>query len=290
MPIGNFSCIFTVKNPISNSTHFTVRGQIVHGNKELQGGFVKKFKILIVSILLPLVFISCGKNGQKIVTDIDVDQRIDQDKVYIDVEAKLDLGNTTLFPGKIPVSVPKKGLIGEVEVGTDFIKVSVLLSELVKLQVQDTVLPNGQRLPLISTNKVVVIPLDKSGKSFLYVSLVGGAKAIGFSLAIKELDKLGQELKSPTGFFPKVMIEDIAVYAGLYTSPNAGENGLGVFVDLNPIFKVLAYNGAWFEVHQGSSNAELDYSEVKPSSKKDKRMKGYLYNLHKQNSVLNISK
>lgn len=249
-----------------------------------------KFKLLLVSFLLPLVFISCGKNGQKIVTDIDVDQRIIQDKVYIDVEAKLDLGNTTLFPGKIPIKVPKKGVIGEVEVGVDFIKVSVLLSELVKLQVQDTVLPNGERLPLISTNKVVVLPLDKSGKSYLYISLVGGAKAIGFSLAIKELDKLGQELKTPTGLFPKVMIKNIAVFAGLYTSPNPGENGLGVFVDLNPLFKVLAYNGAWFELNQGASNAELDYSDVKTSSKKDRHVKGYLFKLHQKNSVLNISK
>lgn len=239
-----------------------------------------------MAILFSLAFISCGKNNQKIVTDIDVQERIHNDQVFIDVEAKLDLGNTTLIAGKFPVRIPKKGLIGEVELGTDFVKVSVLLSELVKLQIEDSLLPNGMRLPLISSNKVVVIPLDGQGKSLLYFSLIGGAKAVGVTLAIKELDKLGTELKSPSGLFPSIKLGEFNVFAGLYTSPVAGENGIGIFADLNPIFKVLSAQGAWFEIHEGSDVFNLDYAPVKISSSKEKSINNYVYKLHKKSARL----
>lgn len=241
------------------------------------------------AVVFSLLFVSCGKNNQKIVTDIDVQERIDQDKVFIDVEAKLDLGNTTLLPAKFPVRIPNKGLIGEVELGLDFVKVSVLLSELVKLQIQDTLLPNGMKLPLINANKVVVIPLDKNGKSKLYFSLVGGAKAVGVTLAIKELDKLGAELKSPSGLIPSIRLGEFTVHAGIYTSPNPGENGLAIFADLNPIFKILASQGAWFETTDGSQY-ELDYEPVKISSNRKKSINNYVYKLHKRSAVLSIDK
>jgi len=245
--------------------------------------FKKSFWMVIFSLAL----ISCGKNNQKIVTDVDVGERIDQDKVYIDVEAKLDLGNTTLLPGKFPVKIPKKGLIGEVELGLDFVKVSVLLSELVKLQIEDAELPNGMQLPLINTNKVVVIPLDKNQKSYLYFSLIGGAKAVGVTLAIKELDKLGAELKTPSGLLPAVKLGEFTVHAGIYTSPHPGENGLAIFADLNPIFKILSSQGAWFEISDGSVY-ELDYEPVKISTSKEKAIRNYVYKLHKRSAVLNV--
>ncbi len=247
------------------------------------------FRTSFWMVIFSLIFVSCGKNNQKIVTDLDVQERIDQDKVFIDVQATLDLGNTTLLPGKFPVRIPKKGLIGEVELGLDFVKVSILLSELVKLQIEDAILPNGMQLPLINTNKVVVIPLDKNQKSYLYFSLVGGAKAVGITLAIKELDKLGAELKSPSGLLPALRLGQFTVHAGIYTSPNAGENGLAIFADLNPIFKILATQGAWFET-TGGSNFELNYEPTKISSRKERAINNYVYKLHKKSAVLSAGR
>jgi hypothetical protein len=252
-------------------------------HKEVRVRFLKFFFMMII---FSLAFISCGKNNQKIVTDIDVQERIDQDKVFIDVEAKLDLGNTVLLAGKFPIKLPKHGLIGEVELGMDFVKVSVLLSTLVKLQIENAELPNGLALPLIKNNKVVVIPLDKKSKSFLYFSLIGGAKAVGVTLAIKELDKLGAELKNPSYPSANIQLGEFVVNAGIYTSPVEGENGLAIFTDLNPIFKVLAAQGAWFEIHDGSDQFKLDYEPVKVSTSTKKKVDNYVYKLHRRSAVL----
>lgn len=246
---------------------------------------VLKSSLLIV--FFSWAFISCGKNNQNIVSGIDVKERIDQDKVYVDLEAKLDLGNTVMLAGKFPIRIPKKGLIGEVELGLDFVRVSILLSELVKLQIENSLLPNGLALPLIKENRVVVIPLGKKDKSFLYFSLIGGAKAVGITLAIKELDKLGAELKSPSYPSANVTFGKFVVNAGIYTSPVAGENGLAIFTDLNPLFKILAEQGSWFEVHDGSDTFQLDYEPVQiVSSSQQKTINNYVYKLHKKSTVL----
>lgn len=237
-------------------------------------------------LLFSLAIISCGKNNQKIVSEIKVNERIDQDKVYVEVDAKLDLGNTVLLAGKFPIKIPKKGEIGSVELGMDFVKVSILLSELVKLQIENSLLPNGLTLPLIKENKVVVIPLDKKSKSFLYFSLIGGAKAVGITLAIKELDKLGAELKVASYPSANIVLGEFIVNAGIYTSPVEGENGLAIFTDLNPLFKVLAGQGAWFEVNDGSELFKLDYEPAKVSTKTQKKVDNYVYKLHKRSAVL----
>jgi hypothetical protein len=192
-------------------------------------------------MLVALLLVSCGKNNTSAVKAIKIQEHIINDKVYLELKATFDLGGKTLWPATLPIIVKKKQ-IGNAEIGTDFVKLNFAMSDIVSLQLQDSTLPNGTGLPLISDNKVVVIPIGAAGKFELYISLTAGAKAIGFTLPVAELDALGASLKY-TAYMPPVKLGDFTVFGGVYTSPVAGENGVGVFADLKPVFTRLRIQG-----------------------------------------------
>jgi len=247
-------------------------------------------KQLLLILLFPFLFFSCGKNGGVKVKELKLEEKIIQDQIWLDLKAKLDLGNTVLpGVGKLPIRLPKQGLVGEIEIGTDFINVGINLSKVTPLQTQISELPNGEKLPLIAENTVAVIPIRVGNGSLIkiYVSLVPGAKAIGVSIPITQLDSLGVQLKDPTTFFPGLLVGNVRVYPGLYTSPRSGENGLGLFVDLNNVFYKLMAQGQWYELTD-NQNFELDYSPQIPEKAKERAIQKFVYKLHQRRQHLSV--
>lgn len=241
----------------------------------------RRIFILFSPILLSLLT-SCGQNGGVKVTQLKVNEKIVQDQVWIDTLIQLDLGNITLpsLIGTIPIRLPKQGLVGELELGSDFVRASINLSQVLKLNPVDSLLPNGQKLPLISDNKVILIPVKVSANQSinLYLSLANGAKALGVTIPIADLDSLGKNtIKDPTSFFPAVLVGNVKVYPGIYTSPSVGKNGLGLFVDLKDVFYRLSSYGLWYEV--GDDVETLEYAPLIPSKNKVKSIQRFIYGL-----------
>ncbi|MDH4467907.1 MAG: hypothetical protein QE271_07605 [Bacteriovoracaceae bacterium] len=210
-------------------------------------------------LFFALSFMSCGKNSVK-VTKVTLEERIDPvtEKIWIDVKTQLSMGNTSLPALKLPVNYPGKGLVGTLELGADFVAVGLNLTELLKLRAYQAVLPNGEPLPLISDNEVVILEAGAGKKIKIYLTLTATSKAVGLSIPIAEIDKLGAELNTPSKYFQPFQLGGTTVMAGFYWSPEAGKNGLGVFVDLGPIFSRLMLDGYWVESYDIAQGSELD--------------------------------
>jgi len=217
----------------------------------------------LIVLLGALLAMSCGKSSVK-VTKVDLEQRIDSvtEKIWFDVRTELSMGNTTLPNLKFPIQLPGKGLVGGLEIGQNFIFVTINLSEVAKLRAYESVLPNGERLPLINDNQVVILEAGAGKKIKIYLSLTAGSKATGITIPINEFDKLGAELKTPSSLFLPFDLAGTNVLAGIYTSPDAGKNGLGVFVDLGKIFSSLMVQGYWVENHEDGVGRNLNFEAV----------------------------
>ena len=157
------------------------------------------------------------------------------------------MGQITLpgIQGKLPLKHPKIGEIGSISLYGQKIAVELNLGQLLRLNLEKAQLPNGETLPLIADQEVIVIPVKVSPQAELlvYVALTKGSKALGITFPIAQLDRLGSELKTPSSLFPLVRVGEVHVYPGLYTSPVAGDNGMGLFVDLTTAFKRLSTRG-----------------------------------------------
>jgi hypothetical protein len=198
------------------------------------------------------------------------------------------MGNTVLPSIKLPVNLPGKGLVGEFELGSNFIFVSVNLSEVLKLSAYDAVLPNGDRLPLINENKVVMLEAGAGKKIKIYLSLTAGSKAVGVTIPIAEFDKLGAELKTPSSLFIPFNISGTTVMAGIYSSPDVGENGLGVFVDLGVIFSRLMINGYWVENYGIAEGSGLNYEALEVDSDSYNEITKFLAKQHRKHKKFSV--
>ena len=240
-------------------------------------------------LFFALTFMSCGKSGVK-VTKVTLEERIEPvtEKIWIDVKTHLSMGNTALPTLKLPVMYPGRGTLGTLELGPNFVAVSFNLSELVKISTYDAVLPNGERLPLINDNKVVILEAGAGKKIKIYVTLTSTSKAVGVSIPIAEFDRLGTELKTPSTLIPKFVLGGTTVMAGLYTSPEAGKNGIGVFVDLGVIFSRLMLDGYWVESYDIAQGNELDSEAMEVDSNKYNHISRFLGKHHQRRTRFKV--
>lgn len=260
-------------------------------------------RILCV-LTISFTLVSCGDKPQ--VKDIQVKTEYVDNDLYVSIGANLSIGNLMLPQTTLPIYMPKTWQeIGTVSMtsaiaGANYMEIDVNLSAITHLQASQVSLPNGSILPLIANNKVIVIPVGKGAE--LYLTLGDGVAAIGAAVPFKTFDAMGAKVGT-TSLFPAFNINGILGAAGIYTSKEAGKNGFGLFADLSNVLDPIDFVdiGQTPQVPQASSMlkaarvaprrvapVQLDYSSIKPSSRREKRLNKELYKLNRRRARLKL--
>ncbi len=243
----------------------------------------------ILLLLISLSFISCGSSSQ-MVTDVSVDSRVQDGEVLLDLVADLNIGNLQMPNVSLPITSHGEYL-GEVNLnspgfGENQIEINLNVSRATDLNLISTTLPNGMALPVIRDNPVIVVPVGNGGE--LYIGLSDNNVAIGVAIPIKSFDKMGRKLGTIT-LMPYFNKNNIVGSAGVYTSPNAGENGFAFIADVSSKLLPLVESK---DISFNSPNlAQLEQKSVSKqySSKRErKRVKRELYKMHRRRTKLKI--
>lgn len=258
--------------------------------------FLRILCILTITIALS----SCGSSSN--VDDVQVKTEYVDNDLYISIGANLNMGNLMLPQTTLPIYMPKTWKeIGTISMtsaigGVNYMEIDVNLSAVANLQTTFATLPNGSVLPLIAGNKVIEIPVGKG--AVLYLTIADGVAAIGTAIPIKTFDAMGAKIGT-TSLFPIFNVNNVLGAAGIFTSKEPGKNGLGFFADvsslLNPVdfidlgqavssTRMLRSAKAEFR----PSQVKLDFSSLKPSDKKHKRLNKELYKLGKRRRRLRL--
>lgn len=239
----------------------------------------------LVLITLMISFVSCGSQAP-MVKNVDV-QTVQQDgDVLVKLSADLSIGGLQLPFTSLPIIIPKLGKqVGQLSLqtsaeGANQLVLEVNISEAANLELASVVLPNGQMLPIIADNSVLVIPV---GKVQIYLSLLDGAQAIGVAIPVKTFDAIGSKVGT-TALMPIFNSNNIVGAAGVYTSKEAGKNGFALVADLSNVISVSIPN-AFAKQAQSS----LDLSSAKPIRRKERVINRELLRLSRKRAVLELN-
>jgi hypothetical protein len=254
----------------------------------------------ITLILLSLSFASCS-NQNSFVKDVQVSSTVDDSEVYVSVSAELNLGNVSLSDVTLPIFVPRTGQeIGMISIfrnmeGKNILDVDLNVSQIANIDAIAAKLPNGNVLPLIRENSVIVIPIQSKAK--IYLAFADGVAALGVTVNISGLDSIGRSVGN-ISVFPSFAFGNVLGSAGLYNSRTAGQNGFGIFMDISNVIDtndLLARPTTRFAARSGSSSVKsiapreslvLDYNSIKTSRSKRRKLDKKLYRLHRKRATL----
>lgn len=234
------------------------------------------------------------------VTDIKVSPYYDNSEVHVALTSTLSLGNVTLPGVSLPIIMPTSGEdIGSIEMqtalgGKNIISIDVNLSKVAQIRATQATLPNGNILPLIGTNEVIVIPVKNYVN--LYLTFSNSVAALGVDIPFSTLDPIGAKVGN-VSLFPSFNINKVIGAAGLYFSKESGKNGFGLFADLTQVLDQAMFldlgdakvMSAGFAAKSLDSNVvRLNYSSISPSKSAKKRIDSELYKLHKKSRRLRL--
>lgn len=273
-------------------------------NKTLKSSNSLNLTTLLTFILLSLSFVSCSQQNS-FVRDVQVSSTVDESEVLVLVSAELNLGNVSLTDLSLPIFVPRTGKeIGLVSIyksmgGKSMFDVELNVSEIANIDAIAAKLPNGNVLPLIRNNSVIEIPVQD--KATVYLAFADGVAAIGATVNIGGLDSIGRSLGN-ISVFPSFAYGSVIGSAGLYHSKTSGQNGFGIFADISSVINtddLLARpttrfaersvrSAKSFSLNSNSSSEELvlDYSPIKTSRSKRRKLDRKLYRLHRKSATL----
>ena len=249
--------------------------------------FISTLKTACISASL-LALVSCGQKPN--VQDVSVEPRIEGQDIIVDVQADLVIGNLAFPTASLPIILPKDGReIGQVNMnpnndGTNTLGVEINVTQAANLSLQQSNLPNGSELPIIGQREIIEIPLPNMSK--LYLSISADQIALGVAVPIKTFDGLGSSVGTAS-LFPVFQQDGIFGAAGLFTSKQAGQNGIGLFVDVTSVTGDLMLNQKAAYLPQ-LEQAPLNYSSIVPSSRKKKKIDRALYSLHRKRKSLKL--
>lgn len=194
------------------------------------------------SILLN--FTSCTEQQQTFVKDIQLRTHQVEEEAFVEVGTILDLGNVSLpsFETKIPHPKDFNDSVGKLFFaptldGRNEIRVDLNLSKVAKLPGGIPTLPNGGSLPIggIDRIDVIEIPVPKvHGTIYFALDKIRAVAMIGFALNIPKADGIGTAIGEGQ-LFPHFTIGKVKMFAGVYTSPDPGNTGIGIFSDLSSV-------------------------------------------------------
>jgi len=242
--------------------------------------YVKIHLILLGMFLLT----SCGKSGSQLVSDVKVATHLVNQEVWVDVNAKFDLGNTALPAVTLPVANPKDPthVFGSVSMaptldGKNQIGISVNFTEALKIQGGAATLPNGTALPVGGLGNVNVIQLNiPNTLARVYIALDKGVALAGFAIAIKELDSIGSSIGG-INLFPRFNINNVIGIAGVFTGSQSGQTGLALFVDLSSVLNQQMLNNTPTNLTTAEIAGQMQLQSVQPAASQKGTLENALF-------------
>lgn len=243
--------------------------------------------LLLTSLMV--VFVSCGGQRPETLKDIKVSTETVDGDIYLNLNADLDFGNIVFPSFSIPVIDPKTndevGTVALLPVagGLTQLSIDANISVLADINPESVSLPNGGLVPFIANNPAVKIDLGNGAQ--LYLTASQDVYAIGVALPISGLDSIGSGVGMPINFFPVFTIDEAISTVGLFTSPNAGENGLAFVSDVSayvPSQEEEAFTKSTlaFAVQRQEEQVELDYNEQIPKRSIENYINNRLLKMH----------
>lgn len=245
--------------------------------------------VLLLSIFSFLV--SCGSQ-RPMISDFNVESVTDQGEVLVSMDAVLSIGNVSLSDITLPIIIPRSQKeVGSISMYTNLegqnkFEIEINLSQIANISVVSATLPNGNSLPLIRDNDVIVIPVADKAK--VYLAFSNGVAALGATVSIKGLDSVGQSTGTAS-LFPNFNINQVIGSAGIYTSRTRGQNGFGIFADISNIIDtrdLLGADAKFAQLESSENDLKLNYSSISPSRSTKRRLDRKLYRLHRKKSIL----
>ena len=192
-------------------------------------------KLIITGIISSLFLMtSCGKLSQRVVSDVTVATKMEENNQWISTDFKLDLGERKLPSMTLPL--PRDyGKFRSYKVNKEnYIGLDFNMSSILNLPGGVATLPNGEIVPIGLSGKVTIIevPISRiNGKAYIAVS--EGVALVGLAAAIKLPKSIDEGVVSE---FPTYKVGKVDIMAGFFTSSIENANGFAIFANLGKIW------------------------------------------------------
>jgi hypothetical protein len=218
---------------------------------------MKRTITLLSLFALILSISSCGNSSNRLVTDLGVETRDQDNAKFVTADFKLNIGETQMPFLHLPLPKDYGYLRTFVLNGDNYVAVDVNLTEVLKLPGGPAQLPNGTMVP-VDTMGAGIIQIDVPGiNGRVYVSQKDDMTLVGFAFSIKQLDGLGSSIGT-IGVFPIFQIGEVSLTAGLFAGEGSKETGLAAFANLGGLWNYqgekitnIPYRADAFEFKQG---------------------------------------
>ncbi|MEC7182002.1 MAG: hypothetical protein VXW15_04765 [Bdellovibrionota bacterium] len=202
-------------------------------------------KLFTLTLLISTLFLaSCGKSPEnQIVKDVNVNSSLEDGDVYVSFSSVFKIGAVSMTSIQLPIVDPRDSSIkyGEIsfkptlEPGHNEIGFKFNLTASSEVQGGYGTLPNGEDLPIsgFGSTEIIELKIDKIN-SKLYLAFGKNHTLLGFAVVIKEFDVVGDAIPG-ANIFLGFDIKGVQGMAGLFSSQEEMQSGLGFFLDLSSV-------------------------------------------------------
>lgn len=198
---------------------------------------MKRIFTLMSLLMLTFSLASCGNSSKKIITDLGVETRDQDNSKFVTTDFKLNIGATELPFLHLPL--PKDyGYFRLFRMnGDNYVALDLNLTEIAKLPAGPAQLPNGTMVP-VDTNGAGIVYIDIPGiNGRVYIAQKDEMTLVGFAFSIKQLDGLGSSIGT-VGVFPNFEIGKVKLTAGVYAGEETKQTGIAAFVNLGGLWNL----------------------------------------------------
>lgn len=254
------------------------------------------FVRFITLVMLSLFAVACGNAPSNVLTGVKVGTETRDNDIWMSFSADLNLGAMSFASISVPVLHPKgQTPIGQLDLvsglgGVNQMKISVNVTELSDVEASQTVLPNGNMVPLIANNAVIAVNIGNGAKVYLAIS--EKVTAIGIAVPISALDNIGQQLPG-LNFFPIVNTNGVIGTAGVFTGARPGQNGIAVVADVSQVVNLgnlLNQSSSLMAIQaeEARDSLQLDYSSQSGSRVQKSKFDQLIYKLNQRRTILRM--
>jgi hypothetical protein len=257
--------------------------------------------ILALSIVtaLSVASVSCGKSNYKFVTDVKLKSYQENGEAFAEALVVINTGSIQLPAFDFPIANPMSPGVsyGRVAMrpaaggGTE-LDVAVNLSKIPGMPgFGDGTLPNGKRIPLggVDPEDVMSFPVANTGVR-VYVYFTEGVAMIGAAIPIQQFDKFVGMVGAIDLFIP-FDVKGVRGTAGVFSSKNEGQSGLGLFIDAGKLLEEVTVQQALAQAGVAADGPRvLTFEERHPSAEKEKKVFDQLSKWHKQKTQMDLAK
>jgi hypothetical protein len=223
---------------------------------------------------------------------------------FVDVSSSLNTGLATMPALDIPIyDKTLTNIVAQVSMrpatnSQTQLTLSVNISKIGTLPTCDgdpSLLPNGTKIPLAtSTNQVICVPINKTtGRLYITPNFQTNELVIGVALTISQFQAIGKNTGTINVFLPFNFNNVSGVY-GFFTSPNAQQSGLGLFVDASSAIKSTVGGGqppaavSALSLPAATPSVKLLSTKIENTTSKQQQLLQALWNLQSRKNKLTV--